>query len=126
MGEASVSTVYAAELKGIHMALEIARDLGRGTVIFSDSQGALKAIRDPGRPSGQYIISQIVECLNSLPRGKISLRWIPAHRGIPGNERADIAAKEATGWRRVRQTNSRIKEIDTSQTAPKPWRLKHL
>jgi len=123
MGNEKTSTVYAGELEGIRMALEIAStSVHEGTVIFSDSQAALKSIHSPGCPSGQYILAQIVQAVDHLKRnGKtVELRWIPAHQGIEGNELADRAAKEATGWRIVRRRNGRKMEIDTDQVARRP------
>lgn len=54
-------------------------------------------------------------------RGTISrkireIHWIPAYCGR--NERADIAAKEATGWRIKRKRNNRNEEVDTNNTCP--------
>jgi tubulin alpha len=43
-------------------------------------------------------------------------RWVPAH---VGNERADKAAKEATGWRRIRD-RGQSREVNTDQTAYRP------
>ena len=45
----------------------------------------------------------------------MELHWIPAHQGIEGNEQADWAAKEATGWWIVRRLNGRKLEIDPDQ-----------
>jgi hypothetical protein len=69
-----------------------------------------------------------VQQLNDIHQAgrRIDLHWIPAHRGIEGNEAADKAAKEATGWRRIRGRNERMREIDTGVTAPKPARLEGL
>ena len=39
---------------------------------------------------------------------------------MQGNELADCAAKEATGWRKVKKRNGKSIEIDTSHTSPSP------
>ena len=59
--------------------------------------------------SGAYILKQIAASVESLQeKGHIVVvRWIPSHEGIEGNEAADIAAKEATGWREGPASGSR-------------------
>ena len=47
----------------------------------------------------------------------LEIHWIPAHDEIVGNELADLAAKEATGWRKVERRNGKLREIDTNYTA---------
>jgi hypothetical protein len=64
MGDDDTSTVYAAELRGIEMALNSTLEstapwvtrTKNGLVIFADSQAALKALRQPRMPSGQVYL----------------------------------------------------------------------
>lgn len=73
--------------------------------VFANNQAAIRSLTRPeGKPegrSGSYILRQIVEGIDSLQTGgyEVAVRWIPSHKGIEGNEAADIAAKKATGWR---------------------------
>ena len=101
MGTDTQSTVYTAELKGILLALEIliahcSPDHHHFT-IFTDNQSALKTLQSPGNTSGQYILAELLQTLDGAATAGLTahFRWIPAHRGILGNETVDRAAKEA-------------------------------
>ncbi|KAI9035570.1 ribonuclease H family protein [Aspergillus affinis] len=111
LGAAADSTVHVGELEGVKMALKWAE--AAPITVFSDSQAAIEAVRNPGRPSDQYVLRAIYERIRSLrdgglQQGDIELRWIPAHIGVEGNERADEAAKRAA-----------IKGIELSSVGPR-------
>ncbi|KAI9038892.1 uncharacterized protein KD926_010225, partial [Aspergillus affinis] len=84
------------ELEGARMALDRAKPTP--ITVFSDSQAAIQAVRNPGRPSGQYALQAIYGRIRALRNEGLKdaeLRWIPAHIGVEGSEKADKAAKEA-------------------------------
>ncbi|KAJ6267517.1 hypothetical protein PSV08DRAFT_186678 [Bipolaris maydis] len=107
MGSDTTSTVYATELQGISLALQIAQEYAerggerRKVAIYTDNQAAIWSVAKAEGRSGAYILADIpeqVKTLQDIDR-PVTIRWIPAQTGIPGNEVADRAAKEATGWR---------------------------
>jgi hypothetical protein len=69
--------------------------------IFTDSQAAIKSIRHPGRASGLQILSRILQAIEDLSTLPVTIRWIPGHEGILGNEEADKAAKNAAEMGRL-------------------------
>jgi ribonuclease HI len=128
MGKDTESIVYAAELKGISLALQTLQDdthvLRNKVVIFTDNQSALQTVHKPGNTSGQYILKEIIQLLEKMTSEgiEVQLRWIPAHNDIPGNEAADQAAKQAarTLGRRRRTLLTAAKRT-VSEAIHKEW-----
>jgi ribonuclease HI len=95
VGRQNTCSVLAAELTGIRQALQ----LGYGGYISTDSTKALAAIRAGNKAiSCRAILRDISRLLcqrarsYQLPR----LAWSPGHKGIPGNEKANTVARQAT------------------------------
>jgi ribonuclease HI len=129
IGSDNEQNVYLAELQGIFMALRMFDEDDQGyqkARIYTDNQAAIISSHKPRQQSGQHLIKRILQLWNCLrQRGKtVVLQWIPAHEGVLGNERADIAAKLATGWRpRSRTTSPCSAALVWDITA---WEIEHL
>jgi len=93
----SISTV---ELVAILMALNFLTSCTRRRWrwrVFSDSLSALQAIKHSSQSSREDVVKDIVVvCHQLITRGTdIVLQWVTSHVGVPGNESADRAAKQA-------------------------------
>ncbi|KAG0430878.1 hypothetical protein HPB47_022300 [Ixodes persulcatus] len=90
---ASVRTSNTREAEEYAIALainEIGRS-GKDGAIISDSQYAIR------RLERGTVANTALRLLTSSPtKGKIAIRWTPAHAGLEGNERADSLARELT------------------------------
>ena len=91
------ATVFTAELTAIILAVEQIKfsdnNLNTKYVIYSDSKSAIEALKNYIEKNP--LVKQIRQSINKLySRGiQIEVCWIPAHVGIPGNEKADEKAK---------------------------------
>ena len=90
------ASVYSAELSALESALEFARsERLRKVLVISDSLSALQALRG-GEISHPYIYGIFYQlCRLDALGSEVVFCWVPSHIGIPGNERADQAAKSA-------------------------------
>jgi ribonuclease HI len=103
LGDLTQHTNYEVEAVGLLMAMWMLRNqhvMGHLHVsIYIDSQALTSSFGSRDPRSGQYLLEDIItyaEVANT-PQKKnlLHLRWISAHSGVPGNERADEEAKHA-------------------------------
>jgi ribonuclease HI len=115
VGPSDSFTVYGAELIGIMIALNMAIKDPRAKrlTVFTDNQASIISSARPGNQSGQVILRHIHHLVTVLHRRKcqVTIRWIPAHTGVEGNEMADLLAKHATGWRHKKDPSPRTKGV---------------
>ena len=98
--------VFDAEMAALAKAASISTSLlhdfpnTNRIAFFSDNAAAVKAIADPKSSSAQFFTlsfhKHIRKSLETHPNLSFSVSWCPSHCDIPGNERADALAKEAT------------------------------
>ena len=89
---ASLTCSYEEELQAMLSTSEWIRDhcnRHQSILVMTDSKSLCDAL-NAHSPSTDYITNTINDC-----KAKITIQWVPAHCGIPGNEAADQAAKKA-------------------------------
>lgn len=102
IGTDDTHNVYAAELTAIQMAVTLFEELINeymNVYIFTDNQSAIQTIEAPKQQSGQYITARILDVIDRIHEAKpacnIHIEWVPGHKDVEGNEKADQAAKAA-------------------------------
>lgn len=127
-----MSTVYAGELQGIILALQIAEtDWARGSrrsklLVYTDNQAAIRSSANPKGKSGAYLLQNIAERIQQLRPQELptEIRWTPAHTESRAmKKRIEQQRKprdgEKTG-KQARQRSSRKNSI-LSQSTLKTW-----
>ena len=97
----SYASIFTAEALAILLTLEHIKTSNiRKSIIFTDSLSTLQALSIPTDiiNLSHITIFRIKSILLELEAEgqSVVLAWIPGRKGIPGNERADSLAKEAT------------------------------
>ena len=90
---APTGDIFDAEAYALHkLALRIALIHGPEKIMFFvDNKGVVEALFS-AKPSDTKII-ECIKILNQLASHTVTVSWVPSHRGITGNERADKQAE---------------------------------
>ncbi|KAK4934245.1 hypothetical protein LTR28_010769, partial [Elasticomyces elasticus] len=89
IGNANSTSIQTTDLHAIVLALEHIQAM--------PSRVALRATQTPFAKSGPYLVQRAAAAIKDIQKNKnqVQLTWIPAHRGILGNEAATSAANSA-------------------------------
>lgn len=138
LGPDKTHTVYKAEVVGLMLAAKLLAtepNIVYPATIFIDNQAAIKSGESHRTKPGGYLIENFRSMTRFIAKRraeqerdfKLTVRWIPGHKGIIGNELADKAAKEAAegahrnSARRRLPTYLKDKPLLDSVSALKQW-----
>lgn len=109
------TTNQKTELQAIYLALQ---DSGLEVNIVTDSQYTLGIIQAQPDQSESELVNQIIEQL--IKKEKVYLAWVPAHKGIGGNEQVDKLV--SAGIRKVLFLDGIDKAQDEHEKYHSNWR----
>jgi ribonuclease HI len=117
------ASVYTCELLAIKLAVEWItadqqqnnRSANRQIAIFSDSLGAVSALRHKAAGKESLLIQEIKEIAEMCAIERLTITWIPSHIDIEENDRVDKLAKEGLSHRQTEQ----IIEVDAQEMIAK-------
>ena len=103
LGPETRHTVYEAEVAGEIMAQELlyhqTRGFGRHVSMYVDNQASILSTRTISPNLGHYLLdilhAKLDRCKKRFRNLSVTIRWIPSHLDIEGNEEADRQAKRA-------------------------------
>jgi ribonuclease HI len=103
LGPKTKHTVYEGEIASAIMSQELLheqlRGFGRHVSMYVDNQASILATQTKARTSGYYLLDILHIKLTRNKRKfhnlGVTIRWIPSHLDIEGNEEADRQAKRA-------------------------------
>lgn len=91
-------SVFQAELTAVFQAallVAVSDESNKDITIYTDSQAAIKALESP--VTNSKLVQLCKDKLKEISgRHRVILCWVPGHRDIPGNERADELARRGS------------------------------
>ena len=138
LGQDKHHTVFEAELVGLTLATKLLATEQQVTypaTIFVDNKAAIQSGETSTTKSGSYLVDTLRRMIHTIAKCRheqeldfdLTVRWIPGHKDVEGNELADKEAKKAaegrsnSSTRRLLPSYLRTGTLPHSIAALKQW-----
>ncbi|KAG2030854.1 hypothetical protein BDR03DRAFT_840085, partial [Suillus americanus] len=102
LGTDKEHTVFEAEIVGLTLAAKLVateQDLTFPLSISASNQAAVLSSESVQSNPGSYLVTKFQQIMRRIkhanPNYSVTVRWVPGHEGVHGNEEVDKAAKTA-------------------------------